>query len=864
MNRTYKSVWNASLGSYVAVAEHESARGKPSRSGRARKSVAPRAVSAALVLEPRIVFDAALVATADAAAVAEPMPSADDLTAGMGQPDDGAEPAGFAETPVAAQADVAAGHAEDETEAAADLSADNGLTHAGADAATTNAEAGAQADTGLGDAETEPVADTTELVGDEELPALGDVDATGAATEIVFIDWVAADVGNYINNPALEIVYLDSGSDGVEQMAEALAGREGITAIHIVSHGVEGQLMLGNTVLTSATMQAQHGEALEQISGALSDDADILIYGCNFTEGEEGLGAANMLADLTGADVAASTDTTGSADRGGDWQLETHIGHVEAVSLAPSAWIGNLDLVINNVGSAGAPALANAIMGAGVVVNSATYSGGPDQAGIFQTGAGLSFGSNVIDFTDGAIFTTATNTSTVGGTDTGNVSQDAPGIDGDAQFNAVSGGVATFDASYIDIQFTPDILPGTNAGDTVRMTASIVFGSEEYNEYVYAGFNDSIGIWVNGTNVALAPNGLPIGIDTINDAATINPSNGNATNDPNPGHSTTVFTSANPSLYVNNEGGTYNTRMDGFTVTLSLSFDVIVGQSNDIRIGIADTGDAAYDSWMFIRADSLQTAFVAENDNVTTPANVPATVDITANDFNLNGGPLQIVAINGSPVSTGSTVTLASGVDLTIGSGGQVTVTGDGINAATDSFTYTVQNSDGDTTHATVTVNITEANVGPVAANDAFSASEDGGATVVGNAVTNDSDANGDTLTAVIQSGTAGSGGGLFDLASDGSVTFDANGEFESLAAGETAVTSISYVVQDPHGESATATISVTVNGANDAPTLVGGGQPSDQTGQDGQSITPLDVSGAFDDPDGDTLTYSVSGLPAG
>ena len=115
--------------------------------------------------------------------------------------------------------------------------------------------------------------------------------------------------------------------------------------------------------------------------------------------------------------------------------------------------------------------------------------------------------------------------------------------------------------------------------------------------------------------------------------------------------------------------------MDGFTRTIPLVFDVIVGQQNTLRLAVADTGDASYDSWMFIRADSAQTVVVAEVDTVTTAANLPITVDLTANDYNLAGASMTLTQIQGQAVTQGQTITLTSGVQLTVGSGGQVTIT---------------------------------------------------------------------------------------------------------------------------------------------------------------------------------------------
>ncbi len=79
---------------------------------------------------------------------------------------------------------------------------------------------------------------------------------------------------------------------------------------------------------------------------ALREDADILIYGCNLAAGEAGLQLIDELADLTGADVAASTDLTGDADQGGDWDLEHRSGELETqVAFGPgihTAWKGLL------------------------------------------------------------------------------------------------------------------------------------------------------------------------------------------------------------------------------------------------------------------------------------------------------------------------------------------------------------------------------------------------------------------------------------------------------------------------------------------------------------------------------------------
>src|SRR3990167_4541776 len=63
MNKTYKSIWNETLGTYVAAAETAAVSGRKTSPGRKARRVPARAHAGQLALEQRIVFDAALPAT---------------------------------------------------------------------------------------------------------------------------------------------------------------------------------------------------------------------------------------------------------------------------------------------------------------------------------------------------------------------------------------------------------------------------------------------------------------------------------------------------------------------------------------------------------------------------------------------------------------------------------------------------------------------------------------------------------------------------------------------------------------------------------------------------------------------------------
>ncbi|MBB4284820.1 DUF4347 domain-containing protein [Roseospira goensis] len=123
----------------------------------------------------------------------------------------------------------------------------------------------------------------------------------------------------------LHVVRLSGRGDGVAEMAAALSGFDDIDALHILSHGDSGRVHLGDAVLSSDSLD-DHASALGQVAERLADDGDLLLYGCRVGAGAAGSAFLDRLAVATGADVAASDDLTGAADRGGDWTLEIAAG----------------------------------------------------------------------------------------------------------------------------------------------------------------------------------------------------------------------------------------------------------------------------------------------------------------------------------------------------------------------------------------------------------------------------------------------------------------------------------------------------------------------------------------------------------
>ena len=155
--------------------------------------------------------------------------------------------------------------------------------------------------------------------------------------QIIFVD---SSVQNYqtliqgIDTNA-KIVILDNNRSGVEQITQALASQSGIEAVHILSHGSEGSLKLGSDVLNGNDIE-NFSTQLKQWGNALTEKGDILLYGCDAAAGDTGNKFIKRLSEITGADVAASTNKTGNAALGGDWELEKTTGSIEA-SLALSS-----------------------------------------------------------------------------------------------------------------------------------------------------------------------------------------------------------------------------------------------------------------------------------------------------------------------------------------------------------------------------------------------------------------------------------------------------------------------------------------------------------------------------------------------
>jgi hypothetical protein len=142
-------------------------------------------------------------------------------------------------------------------------------------------------------------------------------------------------------------------------------------------------------------------------------------------------------------------------------------------------------------------------------------------------------------------------------------------LSGDEDLEALIPGYETFDATLLEFSFIP-------VHDTLYI--SFIFGSDEYNEWVGSPYNDVFGFFLNGENIALVPE--------TNDRISVNSINN--------------FNNNNYFIDNDERPGPFCAEMDGFTTLLTAKGIVEPGESNHIKLAIADAGDKSFDSWVFI------------------------------------------------------------------------------------------------------------------------------------------------------------------------------------------------------------------------------------------------------------------------
>jgi VCBS repeat-containing protein len=319
------------------------------------------------------------------------------------------------------------------------------------------------------------------------------------AVELVVVDPGVTDAQALVDAIAaqrpeagLRIVLLDAGRDGLAQIGEALASMDDVSAVHVLAHGEPGELTVCGRRIDAAALDAEH-EAIGAWRGALTEQADLLLYGCSLASNAAGIALLERLAALTGADVSASDDPTGSAAAGGDWSLELATGSIEARTLFaaadPSGWQGLLDGDAPPVNTVPGPQTATEDVPLAITGLSVSDADDDLSAVSLAVGRGtlalvLDGGATIGDGSNGSSSLTLTGTSSqitaALATLTYLGAADASGADTLTVTSTDAGGRTATDTVAIDVSAVND--PPTLNGDlqaTVAEGGSVVLGASD-------------------------------------------------------------------------------------------------------------------------------------------------------------------------------------------------------------------------------------------------------------------------------------------------------------------------------------------------------------------------------------------------
>jgi len=172
-----------------------------------------------------------------------------------------------------------------------------------------------------------------------------------AISSIVFVDHAVPDADlliDAIDQTSTKIVLIAADEDGLDVITRTLQHHSDLNTVQVISHGSSGELVLGASRITLQTL-VQEQDTLAQWSDALSDDADLLLLGCDVAGGAEGRQFVEFLSNVTNADVAASIDSTGNASSNADWDLEYATGQVDAAAMPSGLSLEQWDYVLATI-----------------------------------------------------------------------------------------------------------------------------------------------------------------------------------------------------------------------------------------------------------------------------------------------------------------------------------------------------------------------------------------------------------------------------------------------------------------------------------------------------------------------------------
>ncbi|MEA3034365.1 MAG: hypothetical protein QOH04_116 [Sphingomonadales bacterium] len=313
--------------------------------------------------------------------------------------------------------------------------------------------------------------------------------------------------------------------------------------------------------------------------------------------------------------------------------------------------------------------------------------------------------------------------------------------------------------------------------------------------------------------------------------------------------------------------GTVGMSGNNITFNPGTDFDHLAAGATEnvvINYTVQDEHGATSNSTLTVTVTGTNDAPVAHADTATTDENTAISVAVLANDTDVDDGAVLSLVSASGPAGKGTVGMSGNNVTFNPGTDFDHLAAGATENVVVN---YTMQDEHGASSSSTLTVTVTGTNDAPVAHADTATTSENAPVTI--DVLANDTDVD-DGATLSLVSTSVAPGQGSVSIVS-GQVSFNPGGDFDHLAVGESQVVTINYTMQDEHGAQSSSTVSLTVTGTNDAPTIVAGSTTASGSvtelpdGAPGENVANHQSDGSIAFHDLDTSdTHSATATPQG